>query len=271
MRLPVRIVSDLHLGHRASRIADVESLRPLFRGAGTVVFNGDTWEELSTGWRTRSAEMLDQLRTILGEEGCDAVFLPGNHDPGWEGPGFIELAGGRIVVTHGDALLRDGAPWKHEMLAGQDIVDALWREHPAAETDPVVRHRLARAIATRLPNHSHPTGRSLISRVIDAAVPPRRAFEILRVWMTQGRLGARFCERYFPRAELLVVGHFHCHGIRKSDGRTVINTGSFVVPGPARWVEWDGETLSSGRIREGAGKVTQATEAELRRKFIQET
>lgn len=47
MKLPVRIFSDLHPGHQASRIFDMEKLRPLFRGAGTVLFNGDTWEELS--------------------------------------------------------------------------------------------------------------------------------------------------------------------------------------------------------------------------------
>ncbi|MDE0835526.1 MAG: hypothetical protein OSA84_04160 [Akkermansiaceae bacterium] len=268
MRLPLRIFSDLHLGHKASRISDVEMLRPLFRGAGTVVFNGDTWEELSEPWREKSAAMLDELRTILKEEGCDAVFLPGNHDPGWEGLGFIELAEGRIVITHGDALLRDGAPWKREMLAGRDVVDALWKDSPAAETDPIARHELARKIAKRLPSRAHPEGRSLFARALDAAFPPQRAITILRAWLTQGRLGARFCERYFAEAEILVTGHFHCLGIRRSRGRTVINTGSFVVPGPAGWVEWDGESLSSGRIRETSDGGTALGQSMLIRKFI---
>lgn len=268
MRHPVRIFSDLHLGHRASRIEDVENLRPLFRGAGTVIFNGDTWEELSPHWRERSAEMLAQLRTLLGEEGCDSIFLPGNHDPGWEGTGFIELAEGRILVTHGDTLLRDGAPWKREMLAGGDVVDALWEEHPTADTDPIVRHRLAREIARRLPSLSHPTGKSLLARALDAAFPPKRALAMLHAWTNQGKLGERFCERYFPSAELLVIGHFHCRGARESGGRTVINTGSFVVPGPAGWVEWDGETLSAGRIREASGGKPRLGQAKQLRKFI---
>jgi hypothetical protein len=42
MSSPIRILSDLHLGHRVSRIASAESLRPLIAGAGTVIFNGDT-------------------------------------------------------------------------------------------------------------------------------------------------------------------------------------------------------------------------------------
>lgn len=268
MKLPLRIFSDLHLGHRASRIADVENLRPLFRGAGTVLFNGDTWEELAEPWKEKSEQMLCQLRAVLAEEGCDVIFLPGNHDPGWEGKGFLELAEGRIVITHGDALLRDGAPWKREMLAGREVVDRLWRVCPEAETEPVARHELARKIARTLPNRAHPKGRSLIARAFDAAFPPQRAIAMLRAWMSQGRLGASFCERYFPTSELLVVGHFHCLGIRKSRGRAIINTGSFVVPGPAGWVEWDGRSLSFGRIREPRAAETLMGQAMQVRKFI---
>lgn len=255
MKLPLRIFSDLHLGHKASRIGDVENLRPLFRGAGTVLFNGDTWEEVSTHWRGRGGEMLGQLRAVLDEEGCETVFLPGNHDPGWEGRGFMELAGGRVVITHGDALLRDGAPWKREMMAARDVVDALWAELPEAVADPVARHELARRIAQRLPNLAHPESKSLLSRVLDAAFPPRRALAMIRAWLTQGSLGADFCEHYFPAAEVLVTGHFHCRGIRRCRGKAVINMGSFVVPGPAGWVGWDGETLSFGGIREAQGQA----------------
>ncbi len=248
--LPLRILSDLHLGHKASRIDDVQRLRPLFRGAGTVVFNGDIWEELAPPWRGRSAEMLAGMREILAEEGCEAIFLPGNHDPGWEGSGVLELAGGRIAVTHGDALLRNGAPWKREMLAHPDVVDDLWKCHPDAATDLGERLKLAREIARSLPAQRHPDDRHLIARAVDAAFPPRRAFEMISAWLRQGSLAARFCETYLPKAEFLVFGHFHCRGIRKVRGKTLINTGSFVVPGPAGWVDWDGRELSTGKIEE---------------------
>lgn len=256
MRLPLRIFSDLHLGHKASRIEDVEKLRPLFKGAGTVVFNGDTWEELAEPWRERSAGLLGNLKNIIAEEGCDAVFLSGNHDPGWDGPGFLELAGGRIVITHGDALLRDGAPWKREMLAGTEVVDELWKKFPDAGENAHARFELARAIARRLPSEHHPDGRSLFSRAIDAAFPPQRAMAMVSAWIGQGRLGAEFCETYFPKAEVLVAGHFHCHGVRTTKGKIIVNTGSFVVPGPAGWVEWDGTFLSSGRIEERHGSCS---------------
>ncbi|MGJ8642651.1 MAG: metallophosphoesterase [Luteolibacter sp.] len=267
MRLPVRIFSDLHLGHKASRIEDVEALMPLFEGAGTVVFNGDTWEEIPVAWREKSKEMLEKFRGLLASAGIDVVFLPGNHDPSWDGHGFIELAGGKVVVTHGDALLRDGAPWKREMLVGREIIEGLWRDFPDAETDPIARHELARAISKRMTTLHPPEGRSLLSRVIDAAFPPKRPWNMLKTWIGYGGLGATFCETYFPDAEILVTGHFHCRGIRKSAGKTVINTGSFVVPGPAAWVEWDGKAISMGGISNSKNGFERA-QTKLIRRFV---
>lgn len=267
MRYPARVFSDLHLGHRASRIADVERLRPLFKGVGTAIFNGDTWEELARPWRARSARMLAELRTLLAEEGCDAVFLPGNHDPGWEGDGYLELAEGRIVITHGDALLRDGAPWKREMLTGREKIERLWAENTGAVDDPVERHKLARTIARSFPSRKHPAGRSLPARAWDAAHPPERAWQMLKTWARQGKYCEIFRDSYFPAAKVLVTGHFHCRGIR--NGRTLVcaNTGSFVVPGPAGVVDWDGESLVFRKIREGRRGVETFEAAPGRKVF----
>ena len=54
MNEPVRILSDLHLGHKISRITRVSALRPLISGAATVVFNGDTWQELAAPFRAKA-------------------------------------------------------------------------------------------------------------------------------------------------------------------------------------------------------------------------
>lgn len=250
MKEPVRIFSDLHLGHKVSRIERVSALRPLIAGAGTVVFNGDTWQELAPPFRERSAAMLAELQSLCAEERAEAVFLPGNHDPGWDGPGWLELAGGRIVVTHGDALLPSGSPWKREIIAAGDRVGELWAAHPGAETDAARRLVLAREIARELCSVEYPFGRSFIQRVWDALVPPQRALHMLDAWRSQAAAGAVFCERYLPAAELLVIGHFHWHGSWQCGGRSILNTGSFTDPGRARWVEWNDGWLSSGMIKE---------------------
>ena len=72
MKEPVRILSDLHLGHKISRIESVSALRPLIAGAGTIVFNGDTWQELALPFRERSEVMLDELKGLCAEEGAEA-------------------------------------------------------------------------------------------------------------------------------------------------------------------------------------------------------
>jgi predicted phosphodiesterase len=253
LKEPVRIVSDLHLAHRVSRIARVSALRPLVAGAGTMVFNGDTWQELTRTVVARSAEMLDELRCLCAAEGCETVFLSGNHDPGWPGPGWLELAGGRIVVTHGDALMFDGSPWKREVLAGRQQVLDLWREYPEAATDVAARLRLARAMARALPSQEEPFGRRLWQLVWDAAYPPQRALRILQAWWRQDEAGLEFCKRYFPQAEVLIIGHFHRHGCWRRDGRLLINTGSFVNPGRAHWAEWQAGWLRRGVIDESPG------------------
>lgn len=248
IRLPVRILSDLHLGHKASRISSAECMRPLLSGAGTVIFNGDTWEELAEPWRERSAEMLENLKKIIAEEGCDAIFLRGNHDPGWEGPAYVELADRRIVITHGDAILPSASPWKHEILESPETVDRIWAQFPKASHDLEERVAVAREIAIQMPSQHYSDGRSLLSRVLQAAFPPKRALAMLHAWSKQGEMAVRFGETYFPEAKFLILGHFHRTAIHHKRGIRVINTGSFVVPSQASWVSWDGAFLSTGAV-----------------------
>lgn len=253
MNEPVRILSDLHLGHKVSRLEQVAALRPLLAGAATVIFNGDTWQELARPFYQRSQEMLGDLKALCREEGAEAVFLSGNHDPGWPGPGWIELAGGRIIVTHGDALLFDGSPWKREILVNGARVMELWNEHPEAIHDVEERIRVARKIARELCSVEHPSGRKFFQRAWDAAFPPRRAVKMLDAWLTQGGTGGKFCDRYFPQADILVIGHFHREGCWLKNGRRIINTGSFMNPGRAHWVEWNDGWLTRGLIDEAPG------------------
>ena len=263
MKEPVRILSDLHLGHPAGRIAGVEVLRPLLEGAGTVVFNGDTWQELATGLRLGSAALLEGLWELGAELGVELVFLSGNHDPGWPGRGWVELAGGRIVVTHGDAVMWGGSPWSREAFERLEKIRELWAAHRAAECDAGERLELARRMALLLRPPAIPKGRSLLRRAIDALNPPRRALEILRVWACQADEAAGFAARYFPQAEIVVIGHFHHHGIWRKRGRTVINTGAFLNPHRARWVEWRDGWLRSGRVAEQDGRFVMAAADEI--------
>ena len=86
---------------------------------------------------------------------------------------------------------------------------------------------------------------------MDAINPPRRAWEILNAWLSHPGATAAFARRYFPRAEVIVAGHFHWPGLWRRDGRVVINTGAFVAPHPAWWCEWHRGWLRCGRVIDG--------------------
>ena len=260
MKSPIRILSDLHLGHKVSRIEDVESLRPLIAGAGTVIFNGDTWQELAKPWKSRAGEMLEELKKLCADEGAEAVFLSGNHDPGWPGKGWIELAEGRIVVNHGDALLFESSPWKREILMAPEKVAELWEQHPDADKVVEERLRVAREIARQMHSVEFPTGRGFLQRAWDALVPPKRAVRMLEAWTSQGPKAAEFLERYFPQAEVMVIGHFHWPGCWRIRGKLVLNTGAFMSPNPAQWVEWRDGLLRRGRVieKDGACRMGEA-------------
>ena len=258
MKEPVIILSDLHLGLPASKIDSVEQLRPLLEGAGTVVFNGDTFQELALEFRSRAEGLLSDLRNLCGELGVETVFIPGNHDPGWEGPGWLELADGKIIVTHGDAVMWGGSPWSRESITRSDKVRELWAENKEADYDPGERLGLARKIAVLLEPSTVPKGRSIIRRVMDALNPPRRSLEILRVWISQADRAAMFAERYFPKAEVLVLGHFHWRGTWTKSGRLIVNTGAYVSPHGASWVGYSDGWLKVGNVEEEDGVFIRA-------------
>lgn len=250
MRLPVTILSDLHLGHAVSRITNVEAFRELVRGNGTVILNGDTYQELSDAFREKSSRMLEEFRTLCEEEGVDLVFISGNHDPSWDGSGWVELAGGRILITHGDALYFDGAPWSREAMERQELIRDLWVQHVQAEGNANERLKLAREIARNLRPKSYPKGRKIWQRVWEAIHPPKRAWNIIRVWWDQMNAADRFCNQYFPKSEVCLIGHFHRFGFWRAGKRVVLNTGAYLSPCYSGCVTYDGDSLVFYRIEE---------------------
>jgi predicted phosphodiesterase len=256
---PVRVLSDLHLGHPASRIGEVGSLRPLLEGAATVVFNGDSCEQAYSKWRGPAEQMLDELRGLCLEMGIQPVFLTGNHDPDISDVGWIDLGG--VFVSHGDMVFRSAAPWSFEFLRNREKINKILRERPDTGAP---RNDLAYRYETALQLHAamRPEGgsRSGGGYLLSGLWPPRRCFALLRAWATMAGEAERFLSRYRPEARAFLCGHFHRPGVWERKGRIICNTGSFMqrmsalvaeVAGPAlviRRVEASGREFGPGAI-----------------------
>ncbi|MFY7816945.1 MAG: metallophosphoesterase [Akkermansiaceae bacterium] len=252
MKHPVLILSDLHLGHKASVLDDVAALEPVLRGAGTVVLNGDTWQELALEFRDDGLRLWRDFQTLCQRLEVDIISLPGNHDPGNCDCDFLALAGGKIIVMHGDAVFPEVAPWSRMAMQKASELRQLIHAHPQDLVEQ--RFALAREVSRMLVPPTYPRKKNLLARVWDAITPPGRAWLMLRSWATMVSQTRWFAKRYFPSCEIMICGHFHRGGVWERDDLLVINTGSFMPPGGAYWCEWHDEYLRMGQLQKKSGR-----------------
>ncbi len=237
MKYPIRILSDLHLGHPASLIDHVEQLRPLITGAGTVIFNGDTWQELAKTMQSRSGAMLTELKSLCAEEGVETVFLPGNHDPSISDQNLVELDGGRIVILHGQVIFPEVSPWSNYYFAKQQEVKALLDEKLPLAKSIDDRFLLAKEVVQLMTPKRWVPKKSKFDYYLNTVWPPKRFWTLLRVRKTALKASGKFCQEFFPAAKVVVLGHFHRTFIQKGEDLTLINTGAFMSGCDFQYVE----------------------------------
>ena len=229
---PILILSDLHLGHRASRIKHPEQLIPILRGAGSVIFNGDTSEMRTSEDRQLGRKLAADLAGICHQVGRKAFFVNGNHDPTVSATNHLDLADDAILVTHGDILFLDVAPWSHD--AGHyrkkhlQILEGL---SPDSYVDFEKRLLASKRTSIELQMLETPLtrGRSSGFRLLlRNCWPPWRPLMIIKAWSEVPELAADLARVFRPEARFVIVGHTHCPGTWQVESRVIINTGSFV-------------------------------------------
>ncbi|MDP0492384.1 MAG: hypothetical protein Q7Q71_15155 [Verrucomicrobiota bacterium JB023] len=240
LTLPIRMVSDWHLGHPASRLADLSAVGPYLRGAGTLVMVGDGREELVDGWRPRADALWAELQDRCATQGVEFVALTGNHDPDSSEDGWLFLDGRRILVTHGDMVYDTTSPWSRELFKRRTEVLTYLETCPAQTmTD---RWQATREIGKILRPEKKMAPNLLIYAKI-ALWPPERLLEIGKTWAGFVAESGKFLDRFAPEVNDLVCGHFHRPGQFKVGQRTVWNTGSMMKFSRAMVVEYDGKDL----------------------------
>jgi UDP-2,3-diacylglucosamine pyrophosphatase LpxH len=229
---PVTILSDLHLGHPASYLTDPARLAPLFEGAATVVFNGDTAEMLWLGNRDQAQEQLERLAEVCLAAGARPVFLNGNHDPVVSSASYLDLCGGVVLVTHGDILFPAVAPWSRDAAVVGPEHDRLVSEMDEQAWADLTERLIASKRATlRLEMHEPRRRRGRFAGValaLGESWPPWRPLRIVHCWVKTPALADALAGQYRPAARYVIVGHTHWAGVWQRGERVIINTGSFL-------------------------------------------
>ncbi len=250
VRGPIRIVSDVHWRHPVGIVRHPEQLAPLFDGAGTVIFNGDTVEQRSGTGRDGVMEAAGRFEECCRSEGAEAVFVNGNHDPDVSGCGLLEFAGGRVVVTHGDVLFPEIGIWGSSMPKLKSQCEDFFRDGQAQVFESVdelidtVRGVCSRLIRERNGNPQP----GVVSFFLAQGWPPVRTLRIIKCWLDTPERGAQLAARQKTRPRFMVMGHTHYPGIWRRRGLIVINTGSFMPPLGRTLVELDNGALAVRRI-----------------------
>jgi predicted phosphodiesterase len=230
-----RIFSDIHYGDRASRVTRLAQLQPLLDGVDHLVLNGDTLDTRPGPNPGYTAQLRAELDTFTTSAGVPLTLLTGNHDPDLTGRHALDLAEGRVFVTHGDILFNDIVPWGRDVPEIKRLIAAELATLTPAVFEQLDAHlALWRRVCLRIPQR-HQSERNRLKYALrfaaDTVWPPTRVFRVLAAWRRAPALAAALARRHRPASRFILTGHTHRPGIwRQPDGLTVINTGSFCPP-----------------------------------------
>ena len=251
----IRVISDLHLGHVATRVKDARGLRPLVEDCEGVIFNGDIWQERWKACREEGAEQFDRLKELLADYGRNHAVLPGNHDPDTGlREGYVKLGSrGQILITHGNGIFPEASPFSREMWYQGKEIRKFIADHPEGDEDLEGRMKRARGIAKLLMPTPLPKLPVPLNFFATALWPPTRPFQIIRAWTQMGPAGFAFLDRFAPECTALICGHFHRAGIWEEGKRVMLNTGAFIRGSTPHVAEIEGDQIRLRKVKELRG------------------
>jgi predicted phosphodiesterase len=222
-----RILSDLHFGDWAGAVHALPQLDPLLAGVSGLVLNGDTIETRPGPCPAATGRLRESLTDWLGQ--TPALLITGNHDPDISGMHLLEMADGRILLTHGDIVFEDIVPWSQDAPLARQLVARERAAGAALSLEQLLAAHRRAALALPQRHQAAPRAWKYLSGFLtDTVWPPLRLPRVLRAWAEMPSRTAALARTHRPQARFIVVGHTHRPGVwRRPDGRVVINTGSF--------------------------------------------
>ena len=262
-----RILSDLHYGDRASRLVSLGQLRPLLDGPDKIILNGDTLDTRHGPYPERTARARAETAEFF--DAYAVTRVTGNHDPDISAHHSLDLADGRVFVTHGDILFADIVPWSRDAAAlGARIEAGLSALASTERGQLAARLTVFRAACAALPQRHQAESNPFIYAArlaADTVWPPLRSLRILRAWRETPARAAALAAAHRPAARFMLLGHTHRPGVwRTPSGLTVINTGALCRPFGSLAVDLTADLMRVRRIELRAGEFhAGATVAEF--------
>ncbi|MBS0632935.1 MAG: metallophosphoesterase family protein [Verrucomicrobia bacterium] len=255
----IRILSDLHYGDRASCLGTLADLTPLCDGASRLILNGDTLDTRPGPAPDFTAALRAEVSAHFAQHTPPVTFLTGNHDPDFSATHSLDLAGGRVFVTHGDILFDNLVPWGNDAtLARQRVLAELVRLDPAARDRLEDRLGAIRRAAFGIPQRHQAERHGLkyaAGFLTDTVWPPLRVLRVLRAWREAPARAARLTLRHRPHARFFIMGHVHRPGAwRTRGGLIVLNTGSFCPPLGTAAVDLTPDRITLRRVERRRGE-----------------
>ena len=236
------------MGRRLGCARSAAALRPLWQGAHRLILNGDIAEIHHPAYRAAAARELLRLQTICDRDAVGLTVLSGNHDPYLTDRRHLMLAGGQVLVTHGDVLHPAVAPWSAaapRMLAAQTRaraqLDADERDGLEGRLWASQRAAIAEWDDVDPRGHARTTVASLLAK-------PTAVAKLAWYWMTIPGVAASFARQYTPDARFVVIGHTHRAGVWRRGERVVLNTGSYGFLGRPHAVVIEDGAISMWRV-----------------------
>lgn len=246
----IRILSDIHYADCGSWVHELRSIAPLLDGPDRVIVNGDA---IDTQLTHRAAERVEELQAFFGERVPSSTWITGNHDPDISEIHEVQLAEGRMWITHGDVFFDDVAPWSRKAPEIRRRVRAQ-AAHLTPEQFRLIEQRfqIFREACQKLPSEQDPNRRGQLARfrrIASVLSNLRGVAEMLRVWRELPDIALEFSMAQRPLAQVIVTGHTHRHGVwHRSHGRVVVNTGSFCPPTGGQLVDVSDDRVTVRRI-----------------------
>jgi len=231
------ILSDLHLGHTASR---AEAILDMLAGAvqpfDRVVINGDAVNCLDDeAGRAAAQPLLKRLDDVLTARNGPPFYITGNHDPAISETHHLYFEESGLLAFHGDFAGDNPAPW--EPHAVEFVLRV--REEVARRGSPVsfaeravLFRRLQRELKVERYELRERTSR--VAYVLRQLIPPTRPFVVLKYVLQAPARAAELALTFERPVRHVAFGHVHRPGRWMRGQLAVYNTGSF-MPFSAPW------------------------------------